>query len=156
MHQSPCTSPARREVLSFPPHGAAWQVAALPTSISSTHNWAMPELVLFGSELGTANRIPLGCSSSSFSCLAWRFPAHVVLEFFSVSGRASSACAHGTGGWSSWMCSCHLPLLCRPRGLVLKAFPQKLGNQGWDTSPAQAELQLSLLTCPHPKKLVLF
>lgn len=153
--RAPAAALSRRKVLAVPPPGAAWQVAALPTSISSTPNWAITELVLLCSELSTVNRIPLGWSSSIFFCPAWRFPACVMPEFLlSVSWRGSTA--RGTGPWSSWMCSCHLPLGCHPQGLVFKALPREVGNQGSATSPAQAELQLSLLTFPHPKKLVLF
>lgn len=160
MIRVPAPALPRREVLAVPPPRVAWQVVALPTSISSTHNWATAELVLFCSELSKVNRIPLGSSSSIFSCPAWRFPAFILTEFLFVSWRATAAqvwsclsmCARlcSTGAWSSWMCSHHLPLGCHPQGLVLKALPQEMGNQGSATSPAQAELQLSLLTFAPP------
>lgn len=83
MQQSPGITPSTL--------GAAWQVAALLASISLAHNWAATELVLSCSDLSTAIKIPLGCSSSTFPWPTWRVPVLVLLAVLSVSWKAGAA-----------------------------------------------------------------
>lgn len=164
MIRVPAPALPRREVLTVPPPGAAWHVAALPTSISSTHNWATAELVLFCSELSKVNRIPLGSSSSIFSCPAWRFPAFILTEFLFVSWRLHRcgpvwACVPGSAAlvpdpvgcvaitflWAAILkvwCSKHF---LRKWGTKVQPLPLPRQNCSFPCSPS-----------PHPDKLVLF
>ena len=87
-----CFSKCSRAPVSAPAkEGSAWQVAAWSAFTSLVHNWEPTELVLSSSELSAANRIPPGCSSSTFPCPARRFPVLVLLAALSISWKAGAA-----------------------------------------------------------------